>query len=41
MYLTDTSHTGTEEELNTPEIQQLIIQHGYKEELIELGVKLQ
>ena len=32
---------GEEYVLNKPEIQQLIIQHGYKEELIELGIKLQ
>ena len=32
---------GVEYELNKPEIQQLIIQHGYKQELIELGIKLQ
>ena len=35
-YLTDILHIGTEEELNTPEIQQLLIQHNYTMELLEM-----
>ena len=27
---------GSEKELNTPEIQELLIKHGFKEELLEL-----
>ena len=34
--MTDISHIGTEEELNTPEIQKKLLQHGYIKELFEM-----
>ena len=35
-YVTGILPTGTEEELNTPEIQEVLLQHGYIEELFEM-----
>lgn len=35
-YVTGILPTGTEEELNTPEIQEALLQHGYIEELFEM-----